>query len=76
MDFRQHGAGRPQIQANGVRPNLTAKTLSTTDGHEFTRIETAKYTDHTKGRARHFRRRLAMAGQAVRAAPAPDFTAS
>jgi len=28
------------------------------------------------GRARHFRRRAAMAGQAVRAAPAPDFTAS
>jgi hypothetical protein len=28
----------------------------------------AEYTEHAKGWARHFRRRLAMAGQAVRAA--------
>jgi len=32
------------------------------------RMETAKYVNLAKGRARHFRRRLAMAGQAMRAA--------
>jgi len=34
----------------------------------WTRMEAMKQADHTKGRARHFRRRMAMAGQAVRGA--------
>jgi hypothetical protein len=60
IDFGQHGAGRARIQANGVFGRKKAQKAQ--------KGLTANYTKHAKGRARHFRRRMAMAGQAVRAA--------
>jgi hypothetical protein len=65
---RHFSACQPAVLKSLFQPRMTR--INTDSENEFQ--PSALISD----RARHFRRRPAMAGQAVRAAPASDFTAA
>jgi len=77
---RVFSACQPAVLKSLFQPRMTRRKAAWLP-RRYTRINTDSENEFQpsaliSGRARHFRRRLAMAGQAVRAAPAPDFTAS